>query len=68
MGDKEDNEDLKKFLKRSVENMTRNFMQWFKFFSIQLGGKSTLGSSNSTPHDEKKTYGKVIFSKNRPHN
>ena len=66
MGDKEDNEDLIKFLKRSVENMTRNFMQWFKFFSIQLGGKSTLGSSNSTPHDEKKTSSKVILSKNGP--
>ena len=51
MGDKEDNEDLIKFLKRSVENMTRNFMQWFKFFSSQLGGNSTLRSSNSTPHD-----------------
>ena len=66
MGDKEDNEDLIKFLKRSVENMTRNFMQWFKFFSSQLGGNSTLGSSNSTPRDEKKTSGKVILSKNGP--
>ena len=66
MGDKEDNEDLKKFLKRSVENMTRNFMQRFKLFSSQLGGNSTLRSSNSTPHDEKKTFGKVILSKNGP--
>ena len=31
----------------------------------QLGGKSTPESSNSTPHDEKKTYGAVIFFKNR---
>ena len=51
MGDKEDNEDLKKLLKISLENMTRHFMQGFKWLDNQLGGKSTLGISNSTPHD-----------------
>ena len=35
---------------------------------IQLGGNSTPGSSNSTPHDEKKTCGEVVFSKTGPHN
>ena len=36
--------------------------------SIQLGRKSTLGSSNSTAHEEKKSYGEIIFSKTGPHN
>ena len=68
MDDKGDNEDLRTFLKTSLENMTRHFMQGFKLLANQLGGKSTPRSSNSTPHDEKKTYGEAIFSNTGPHN
>ena len=67
MGDKEDIEDLKTFLKTNLENMTRHFMQGFELLASQLRGNSTLGSSNSTPHNEKKTYGEAIFSNIGPH-
>ena len=67
MVDKEDNEDLKTFIKASLEGMKKNFMQGFELFASQLGGKSTAGSSSSSPHDEKKTNGETIFSKTGPH-
>ena len=51
--------------------MTKHLMKAFELLSIQLGSKSTRGSSSSTPHDEGKTNGETIFSKteihNRPH-
>ena len=47
IADKEYNEDLKTFIKASLEGMTRHFMQGFKFLASQLGGKSTPGSSSS---------------------
>ena len=68
MGEKDDNEDLKTFFKTNLENMTRNFMQGFELLASQLGGKSTPGSSSSSPHVEKKTNGEAIFSKTGPHN
>ena len=68
MDDKENNEELKKFIKSDPKGMTKHFMQGFKFLSIQLGSNSTPGSSSSTPHDEGKTNGETIFSKTRPHN
>ena len=34
----------------------------------QLGSKLAVGSSNSSHHEEKKTYGENIFSKTGPHN
>ena len=66
MDDKEDNEDLKTFIKESLEGMTKHFMQVFELLASQLGGKPTPGSSSSSPHDEKKTNGETIFSKAGP--
>ena len=68
MDDKGDNYDLKKFIKTYLEDMSKIYMQGFELLSIQLGGKSTPGSSNSSPHDEKKTHGEAIFSTIGPHN
>ena len=48
--------------------MTKHIMQGFEFLASQLGGKSTPGSSSSSPHDEKETHGEMIFSKIGPHN
>ena len=66
MDDKGDIEDLKPLIKLYLEGMTKHFIQWFKLLVIQLGGKSTPGSSSSSPHDEKKTNGETIFSKAGP--
>ena len=68
MDDKEDNEDITTFIKASLEGMTKNFMQGFELLASQLGGKSTPGSSSSSPHVEKKTNGEAIFSKNGARN
>ena len=68
MDDKGYNEALNKFIKSSLEGMTKHFMQGFELLASQLGGKSTPGSSSSSPHDEKKTNGEAIFSKTVPHN
>ena len=62
MDDKENNEDLNTFIKSSFEGMNKHIMQGFELLSIQLGGKSTPGSSSSSPHVEKKTNGETIFS------
>ena len=43
-------------------------MQGFELLASQLGGKSTPGSSSSSPHNEKKTNGEAFFSKTGPHN
>ena len=67
MDDKENNEDLKTFIKSTLEGMSKHFMQGFELLASQLGSKSTLGSSSSTPHDEGKTNGETIFSKTGPH-
>ena len=48
--------------------MTKHLMQGFEWLASQLGGKSTPRNSGSTPHDEKKTHKKDIFSKTKPHN
>ena len=40
MVDKEDNEDLKTFIKVSLEGMNKHFMQGFKLLAIKLGCKS----------------------------
>ena len=48
--------------------MTEYFMQGFKLLAIQHGGKSTPGSSSSSPHDQKNSNGEAIFSKTGPHN
>ena len=61
MDDKEYNEELKKFIKAAIEGITKHFMQGFKLLDSQLRGKSTLGSSSSSPHDEKKTHGNPFF-------
>ena len=68
MDDKGNNEELKKFIKEYIKGMTKHFMQGFELLARQLGGKSTPGSSSSSPHVEKKTNGEAIFSKTRPHN
>ena len=68
MAEKEDNEELKTFIKSDLEGMTKHFMQGFELLGSQLGGKSTPESSSSSPHVEKKTNGEAIFSKIRPHN
>ena len=39
MDDKENNEDLKTFIKSDIEGMTKHFMQGFKLLARQLGGK-----------------------------
>ena len=43
-------------------------MQVFKLLASHLGGKSTLASSSSSPHVEKKTNGEAIFSNIGAHN
>ena len=68
MAPKEDNEDLKTFIKVDLEGMTKHFMQGFELLDSKIGTKSTPGSSNNTPHVEKKTYGEVIFSNIGAHN
>ena len=68
MSDKEDNEDLKTFIKLSVEGKTKHFMQGFELLDSQLGGKSTPGSSSGSPHDEKKTNRETNFLNIGPHN
>ena len=68
MSHKEDNQDLKNFIKSSLEGMTKILMQGLDLLAIQLRGKSTPKSSSSSPHDEKKTNEEAIFSKNGPHN
>ena len=68
MGDKENHEDLKTFIKETMEGMSKIFMQGLEFFAIQLMGKSTFGSGSSSAHEERKNHGEAIFSKNRPHN
>ena len=60
MDDKENN-DLKTFIKSTLEGMTKIFMQGFELLARQLGRKSTPMSSSSTPHDERKTHGEAIF-------
>ena len=67
MDDKENNEELKKLTMEALEGITKHFMQVFELLASKLGSKSAPGSSNSTPHDERKTHGEAIFS-NRPHN
>ena len=61
-------EEFNTFMKSYFDDMTNNIMQGFKLFSIQLGGKMAIGSSNSSHHEEKNTYGETIFSKTGPHN
>ena len=68
MADKEDNQDIKAFIKAYIEGMTKHFMQGFELLASQLGGKSTPGSSSSSPHVEKKTNGEAIFLNTGPHN
>ena len=68
MDDKEDNEELKKFIKSTLEWMTKHFMKGFEFLASQLGGNSTAGSSSSSPHVENNTNGEAIFLKSGPHN
>ena len=68
MDDKGDNEELKTIIKENIEGMTKNFMQGFELLVFQLGGKSTPRSSSSSPHDEKKINGEIIFSKIGTHN
>ena len=48
--------------------MTKHFMQGFELLAIQLGGKSTPGSSSSSPHVENKNNGEAIFWEIGPHN
>ena len=43
-------------------------MQIFELLAHQLGGKSTLESTSSSPHDVKNTDGETIFSNTGPHN
>ena len=61
MNDKENIEELTKFIMEYLEGMNKIFMQWFEVSSIQLGGNSTPRSSNSSPHDDRKTNGEAIF-------
>ena len=68
MNDKENHEDLKTFIKEAMEGMSKKFMQGLELFASQLMGKSTFESGSSSPHEERKTHGEAIFSKNGPHN
>ena len=68
MNDKQNNEELTKFIMEYLEGMNKIFMQWFELLSIQLGGNSAPRSSNSSPHDDRKTHGEAIFLKIVPHN
>ena len=61
MNDKENIEELTKFIMEYLEGMNKIFMQWFELLSIQPGGKSAPRSSNSSPHDDRKTNGEAIF-------
>ena len=66
MDDKE--EEFKSLMKPYFDEMTKHLMQGFELFSSQLGGKPAPRSSNSSPHDDRKTHGEAIFSKTEPHN
>ena len=61
MDNKENIKEIKTFIKSYLEGMTKHFMQGFELLVNQLGGKSTPGSSSSSPHVEKKTNGETIF-------
>ena len=61
MDDKENNDDLKEFITKYFYTMTKHLMQGFELMASQLGSKSVLGSSSSTPHVEGKTHGETIF-------
>ena len=58
MDDRENKEDIKTFLNSCLEDMNRNFLQGFELLYIQLGRKSTPGSSNSTTHSQRRPMGK----------
>ena len=67
MEGKEDNGDLKSFIMKTLESITKHIILGFELLAIELGGKSTPRSSSSSPHDERKTHGEAIFSKTGPH-
>ena len=66
--DEKEEEEFKSLMKPYFDEITNHIMQGFKFLAIQIGGKLAVGSSNSSHHEEKKTYGVTIFSKNGPDN
>ena len=66
MDDKE--EEFKSLMKPYFDDITKHLMKGIEWLASELGGKLAAGSSNSSHHEEKKTYRETIFSKTQDHN
>ena len=67
MDEKENNEDLKKFITSYFDTLTKHLMQGFELMTSQFGSKSVPMNSSSTPHVEGKTNGENNVLKTGPH-
>ena len=67
MDEKLNHEEIKTFIKESMEGMYESFMQGLELFSIQHMGKSTFWSGSNSLHWERKAYGEAIFLNTKPH-